>query len=138
MGGDVILAHVYILLYIKLICTVTYILTYTVYRMVWGSFESSIGIGSSGNMIMRILIDALRPKQCFVHCHKFIRILCIYVEHKFPSAYCRRGQYGVAKFALFHFHGLTIIISNQPFRVVGSSACVPLVLPRAAGSSGNI
>ena len=37
MGGDVILAHVYILLYIKLICTVTYILTYTVYKMVWGT-----------------------------------------------------------------------------------------------------
>ena len=35
--GDVILAHVYILLYIKFICTVTYILTYTVYKMVWGT-----------------------------------------------------------------------------------------------------
>ena len=37
-GGDVILAHVYILLNIKFICTVTYIFTYTLYKMVWGTY----------------------------------------------------------------------------------------------------
>ena len=35
-GGGVILAHVYIILYIsKFICTVTYILTYTVQYIGW-------------------------------------------------------------------------------------------------------